>query len=94
VVFTGGGRALQEFGTQPHAGSLTLLPLSRADTRRLTQALARPGDDPRAVARLEEQVWAVSEGNPFVAVETTRALQEGTVPPDARTVPLPQRVPS
>jgi len=34
----------------------------------------------------------VSEGNPFVVVETTRALGEGTVPPNARTLPVLERV--
>ena len=84
--------ALRELGGQLHAGRLTLFPLSRADTRRLTQALARAGTDARAVKRLVQQVWAASEGNPFVAVETTRALQEGSIGGDARTLALPQRV--
>ena len=66
-----------------------MLPLSRADTRRLIQAVARAGSDARALARLEEQVWAASEGNPFVAVETMRALQEGSLPPDAGTLLFP-----
>jgi len=82
----------QELGTHAHAEQLTLLPLSRPDTARLTRMLVRAGSDTQAVVRLEDQVWAASEGNPFVAVETTRALQDGTIPPDARTLPLPQRV--
>ena len=85
-------RALQELAAQPHAGRLALLPLSRADTRRLIQAVARAGSDARARARLEEQVWTASEGNPFVAVETMRALQEGSLRPEAGTLALPERV--
>jgi tetratricopeptide (TPR) repeat protein len=84
--------ALQELGAQAHAGRLALRPLSRADTRRLIEAVARAGSDARALARMEEQVWAASEGNPFVAVEMMRALQEGSLPPDTGTLPLPDRV--
>jgi len=85
-------RSLQELGTQPHAECMTLRPLSRADTQRLTHAMVRAGSDAEAIARLETHVWAASEGNPFVAVETTRAFEEGAISPDARTPPLPQRV--
>jgi len=85
-------RALQELGASRHAGRLALLPLSRADTRRLIQAVARAGSDARALTRLEEQVWAASEGNPFVVVETMRAHQEGGLRPGAGTLSLPERV--
>jgi predicted ATPase len=84
-------RTLQALSTEPCAERLALLPLSRADTQRLTQALVRPGIAHDAARRLEEQVWATSEGNPFVVVETTRALQQGSSVAEARTL-LPERV--
>jgi DNA-binding SARP family transcriptional activator/tetratricopeptide (TPR) repeat protein len=85
-------RTVHELYREAQVVPLVLPPLSHPDTTRLVQALARAGSDARVVARLEQQVWAVSEGNPFVAVETTRALQEGAALPEAGTIPLPQRV--
>jgi DNA-binding SARP family transcriptional activator len=67
---------------------LELSPLSAADTYRLVQALAR---DRQSMANLEKHVWAVSEGNPFVVVETTHAIQDGRCAPGTRS-PLPQLV--
>lgn len=71
---------------------LTLAPLSRPDTVALVRELARAGTDESAVARLGERMWAVSEGNPFMVVETLRALQEGEIPQAPSALPLPQRV--
>jgi DNA-binding SARP family transcriptional activator len=85
-------RILRELSRESEVVELELAPLSRPETSLLVRALARGGNDVQLAARLEDQVWAVSEGNPFVAVETTRALQSGAIPPDARTLPLPQRV--
>src|SRR5262249_26194835 len=56
--------------------ALVLAPLSRSDTGQLARALTRIGADASAIARVEEQVWAMSEGNPFIAVEVTRALDQ------------------
>ena len=67
---------------------LELSPLSAADTYRLVHALAH---ERHSMEDLEEHVWAVSEGNPFVAVETTRAMQEDTGTPGVRS-PVPQPV--
>src|SRR5262249_24373276 len=85
-------RTVQEVCREPHVVPLSLAPLSRSDIARLVQALTRTGSDAEAATRLVEQVWAVSEGNPFVAVETTRAFQEGTVLPEAGNLPMPERV--
>jgi predicted ATPase len=43
---------------------------------------------------LAEQVWAISEGNPFLAVEMLRNLQEEKASStlDLRNAPMPQRV--
>ena len=82
-------RTLEELGREAQVTPVTLAPLSRPDTMDLVHSLARTGSEAEALARLEEQVWAVSEGNPFVAVETIRALQDGTIP-SAST--LPERV--
>ena len=85
-------RTLQDLSRAPHVVRLELAPLSRAETVRLVRTLARSGRDEAALARLTEQVWSTSEGNPFVVVETTRALEEGTIVADSRTRPLPGSV--
>jgi hypothetical protein len=84
-------RTVQELAREPHVTQLIVSPLSQEDTMRLVRTLTRPGNAAE-IARLEEQVWALSEGNPFVAVQTTRALQEGTIPPNAETLSMPDRV--
>jgi tetratricopeptide (TPR) repeat protein len=58
----------------------------------LVRALTRGEDDVELAAALEKHVWAVSEGNPFVAVETIRALQQRTAVPDTWTSTLSTRV--
>jgi DNA-binding SARP family transcriptional activator/tetratricopeptide (TPR) repeat protein len=83
-------RVLEELRSQGH-NEVLLSSLSQSDTSALVQSLTATSD-PQAVARLTEQVWATSEGNPFVAVEALRALREGMrLPPWAR-LPVPQRV--
>jgi DNA-binding SARP family transcriptional activator/tetratricopeptide (TPR) repeat protein len=72
-----------------HAMRLELSPLSPADTYKLVQALVR---DTQAIGHVQQQVWEISEGNPFVVLETTRAINEGTCSPDADLVPVPQQV--
>ncbi|HEU4439311.1 MAG TPA: alpha/beta fold hydrolase [Methylomirabilota bacterium] len=70
------------------AGLLSLLglgPLSRRHTLALVGRLTPPG----AAARTEglgERVWAVSEGNPLVAVEMMREIQE-RAPADGLALP-------
>ena len=71
--------------------SLTLGPLSHADTLALVRTLSRSGDE-AALARLGEHAWAASEGNPFVAVETVRAQAEGATVGGGRGLALSERV--
>jgi tetratricopeptide (TPR) repeat protein len=85
-------RTLEELGRELHATSLELAPLSRLDTTLLVRSRWHVTSDAAALTRLEEQVWAVSEGNPFVAVETIRALHEGSLVEGSTTMPLPKRV--
>jgi DNA-binding SARP family transcriptional activator len=69
-------RTVDEMGRAPHAVPIALSPLSRTETGLLVRALTRVGSDAAAVARVEERIWAMSEGNPFVAVEGMRALDQ------------------
>src|SRR6185503_2879806 len=70
--------------------------LSRSDTALLVRALARVGENAPAAAHVEELVWAMSAGNPFVAVEAIRALDRDRLPDGApdqpRALALPARV--
>jgi DNA-binding SARP family transcriptional activator len=81
-------RLLEELRQQRHAATLTLVALSKAETRRLVEILTGAETRTGALDRIAEQVWTLSEGNPFVAVETMRALHEGH-----RFDPLPIRLP-
>jgi len=69
-------RTLEDLSRAGRATPVALPPLSRSNTALLVRALTRPGSDVQTVARLEERIWAMSEGNPFVAVEAMRALDQ------------------
>ena len=43
-------------------------------------------------APLDEQLWRASEGNPFMVVETVRALRGGQAPEGTPALPIPERV--
>ncbi len=83
---------LDEVASEPRFVRLALSPLSRGDTIALVRSLARRGSDETLIARLSERLWAASRGNPFIIVETMRALEEGTATDAAPSLPLPERV--
>lgn len=85
-------RVLQELDREEHGVRLVLPPLSRADTTVLVRTLARTGSDEAAISRLSDRAWTLSAGNPFVVVEMTRTLDQGTVPESDAALPLPVRV--
>ncbi len=69
-------RTLVELNGEASSFSLGLSPLTQPDTVSLVRTLCRAGTDDPTVRRLGEQIWRVSEGNPFMIVETMRALYE------------------
>ncbi len=83
---------LHELLDAPQVDRIALGPLSREDTEILVRSLARADLDASTAARLAEQIFAASGGNPFLVVETMRALAEGTVPRTPAGLPLPERV--
>jgi DNA-binding SARP family transcriptional activator/KaiC/GvpD/RAD55 family RecA-like ATPase len=83
---------LEDLGGEADLTAVTLGPLSRANTLALVGTLVRVGSADEATARLGEQVWTSSNGNPFVAVETIRAHAQGAAPVQGRGLALPQRV--
>ena len=82
---------LAELASEAHVTHVRLGPLSTDATTALVRALARGGSTDARLARLVRKVLAVSEGNPFVVVETMRALS-GRATPRNRPVALPRRV--
>jgi DNA-binding SARP family transcriptional activator len=89
-------RTVEELSRASHGTPVVLAPLSRSDTALLVRALTRVGSDAPTMAHMEEQIWAMSEGNPFVAVETLRVLDQDRLGAGARetldALALPARV--
>src|SRR5262249_9762663 len=56
-------------------GRLFLSRLTRAETVALTRELAGP-NPATVLAAIEEEIWRISEGNPFMVVETVLAVRE------------------
>jgi DNA-binding SARP family transcriptional activator len=84
------GQLARELDRDHQLLEMALSPLSQQETERLVRALAG-GHAPGALEPLAAQVWALSDGNPFVIVETIRALDERTLSAGA-SMPLPKRV--
>jgi DNA-binding SARP family transcriptional activator/tetratricopeptide (TPR) repeat protein len=68
-----------------------LRPLSRIDAAILVRTAAKAERSTLGIERLSEQVWEISQGNPFVIIETLRALPEVELGSDVR-VSLPGRI--
>jgi DNA-binding SARP family transcriptional activator/plasmid maintenance system killer protein len=64
--------------------------LARDETLALVSALSRAAGDAEALATRGETVWIASEGNPFMVVESVRALDASDGPPPRAL--LPERV--
>ena len=85
------GRFLHALGGDPRIRRLTLAPLPQNELGSLVRELLRAGTSPAATEEVVARIWGMSEGNPFVAVEATRALgqrQSSTQPAPE----LPERV--
>ena len=85
-------RLLDELELAGVLSRLALSALSRGDTLVLVRALARAGSEEGRLGPLGEQLWTLSEGNPFMVVETMRALQEGGEAGTPGPLSLPERV--
>jgi DNA-binding SARP family transcriptional activator len=85
-------QALAELRGEGHFAELVLSPLSRPDTSALVRSISVVSSESQTVARLEEQAWAASEGNPFVIVEMVNAQREGTMLEGPTNRSVPERV--
>ena len=85
-------QALGEVTVEPHVETLALRALSREDTVHLVRALARAGTEDETSARVGEEVWRASGGNPLVIVEAMRAVSHGALSPGLDRLSVPERV--
>jgi DNA-binding SARP family transcriptional activator len=85
-------QTLDSLQGETHVERLRVAPLSRRATLRLVRALSSAASDSAALERVGEQVWRASEGNPFVVVETMRALQQGVSLVGSGGLPIVERV--
>jgi DNA-binding SARP family transcriptional activator len=85
-------RALDELTAESRVTQLTLTALSQQQTEILVEALTPRGRQPSDLANVAKRVWALSEGNPFMIVETTRAIREGRIIETAGGLQLPERI--
>ena len=85
-------RTLDDLDGQRRLVTIALGPLTHADTTALVAALVRAGTDARVLHRLSEDLWTMSLGNPFMVVETVRAVEEGEAGTAGRPLALPDRV--
>ena len=85
-------RTLEELDREAHVAQLSLAPLSQAHTVDLVRLLARPGREGPDLIRLGEDIWRLSEGNPFVVVEAMRAVNQGLPSPGSANPSMPERV--
>jgi len=88
-------RMLAELLQEERLVRLALAPLSLAHTRELVRSLSQGSRaDESSLARLEDRVWTLSEGNPFVIVESLREKLDtarGPNLPDLSAVPAKVR---
>jgi DNA-binding SARP family transcriptional activator/tetratricopeptide (TPR) repeat protein len=87
VMDRGPARRFLEADGDGERTTLRLSPLSARETLALVEQLAVARAAAGDVARLGARVWRLSEGNPFVVVETMRAL------PAARRLDAMERLP-
>jgi len=85
-------RTLEDLARDGHLVEVRLAPLTKQETRTLVRTLARLESNEAMTTGLEEQVWLISEGNPFAVVETVRALPEGFVADPSAKLAVPKRV--
>ena len=85
-------RTLDELAVEGRLARLPLRRLGRDDTRALVRLLGRANSQAAAVTQLAEQVWEASGGNPFIVVETMRAVGEGETVGAPADLPFPTRV--
>jgi DNA-binding SARP family transcriptional activator len=83
---------LRDLVAMPSVERLRVGPLSQEETMALVRSPGPRERDEARDAALGERIWAVSGGNPFVIVETLRAVEQGAIPRIGEPLPMPERV--
>jgi DNA-binding SARP family transcriptional activator len=84
-------QTLAELGRAHRLETLTLTPLSPLATSQMVQQLLPRGTPPDELATVDRDVWRLSEGNPFVVVESVQTYRAGSSAGRA-DLAVPQRV--
>jgi tetratricopeptide (TPR) repeat protein len=85
-------RLLAEVAGESHVVPVKLAPLSESETLDLVKTLTGSAAERKGSARLARRIWRLSEGNPFMVVETMRTLHEGTDLEAEGRLPLAERI--
>lgn len=85
-------RTLEDLARDKGLTELRLAALPKEETLTLVRTLSGAECDEAVMTGLAEQVWIISEGNPFAVVETVRALPEGCVADPSTKLAVPKRV--
>ncbi|HEV8642760.1 MAG TPA: AAA family ATPase [Methylomirabilota bacterium] len=85
-------RTLEELASDDRLSRVTLSRLGRDQTLALVRVLARPNTAAALLTQQGDEIWGASEGNPFIVLETMRAISQGVAIPGPGRLPLPARV--
>ena len=83
---------LEDLARDKRLVELRLAPLSREALRALVGMVARGAPHEAVAVGLAEQVWRISEGNPFAAIEVVHALPDWFAGATSAKLPVPNRV--
>ncbi len=85
-------RTLEDLARDQRLVELRLAPLSKEETLRLVRTLVPAEGNEPVMSGLAEQVWVISEGNPFAVVESVRALPKDPATDPSAKLAVPERV--
>ena len=85
-------RTLEDLARDQRLDELRLAPLSKEETLTLVRTLAPTASNETVMTGFAEQVWVISEGNPFAVVESVRALPKDPAADPSGKLPVPRRV--
>ncbi len=85
-------RTLEDLARDQRLVELRLAPLSKEETLTLVRTLAPAEGNEAVMTLLAEQVWVISEGNPFAVVESVRELPKDPAADPSAKLAVPKRV--
>jgi DNA-binding SARP family transcriptional activator/predicted ATPase len=85
-------RTLEDLARDQRLDELRLAPLSKEETLTLVRTLAPAASNEAVMTGFAEQIWVLSEGNPFAVVESVRALPKDPAADPSAKLAVPKRV--